>query len=206
MFKDFFSSSNEYIYGIQQLYEDVIQPGVIKLQGLDMNKLNKQYNSADIYFHKSLGKGDYNAHYDPETDEIHVYFGTSVSKLEVEAILSHELVHKEQHKRSGGKWFEQMKKEVDKINRNVELYNIAPDDLKPKIKNAFEKAKHIFEYGSPQEQMAYALQLVKERKKYNFKSPNEIAKKYKFVFNTNNMNFKKFKKYVGMYWLIKEKI
>jgi hypothetical protein len=72
--------------------------------------------------------------------------------------------------------------------------------MKSKIESKYNKLLDEFQYKSPQEQMAYALQFVKERKKHNYKTANDIAAKYKGIFG------RKFQKYVGMYWLIKDKL
>jgi len=200
MFSEIFEQSEFmcYNYGVSVLYEDIIKLGKIELQGLNIDKLNKQYNQIGIFFHPHEKVGQYKAHFNQKTGEIHIYFN-DVSIEEVEAILSHELLHKEQYKR-GPKWYNSILKEVGKINEVAEEFN------RTNNKKLFTKHKILldhFLYGSPQEQMAYALQFVKERKKHNFKTPNDIVQKFKKLFGSG---YKKFGKYVYMYWLIRDKI
>ncbi len=199
-FKEFHNTIKNYIYGIFPLYEDVIKPGVIELGGTDIEKLNKQYNNLKIFFHKAKKKNTYEGYYEPETDEIHIYYN-NISKDELEAILSHELVHKEQHKRAGNNWINQLRIQIDIINDYVEKINKEKNpSIRIDLKKEYRKLLDELQFGSPQEQMAYAMQFVKERKKYGYKSPNDIAVKHKDFFG------KKFKKYLGMYWLIKDHI
>lgn len=202
MFRDMFINHNNtkgYIYGVYLLYEDIIKPGIVKLPGLDIDKLNVQYNSAGIFFHKDKNKDNFEGHYDPVNDEIHINFGKNVNKNEVEAMLSHELVHKEQHKRAGKYWQKQIKSKIDEISTIANLINKEKNPSKRiDLKKEYRKLLDNLNYYNPQEQMAYAMQFVKGRKSYGFTSANDIVQKY----NLGN----KFKKYVYMYWLIKNEI
>jgi len=193
--------SKMYNFGVYLLYEDIIRNGIVNLPGLNLKKLNTQYNPAGIFFHKHKDINEFEGRYEPENDEIHIYFGKNVNKDEVEAILSHELVHKEQHKKSNGKWQSNLIKQINKINDLYKKIKKEKDvNKRLNLKKEYRKLLDEFHYKSPQEEMAYAMQFVKGRKSYGFNSPNDIVIRFKDSFSN------KFKKYVYLYWQIKDKI
>lgn len=124
----------------------------------------------------------------------------------MEALIGHELVHREQHKRAGENYFKQSEKIVKEINNlAVELNQIDmsnPNNVKifQKQYKRYQELTDKFLYLTPYESMAYAYQFVKE---YYYLTPSAIIDKLRADnIKINNIT----KKCVGMYWLIKDKI
>lgn len=130
------------------------------------------------------------AHYNQEKDEIHVFHSTKNSKLEVEAIIGHEMIHREQHKRSNGNYFERAKKLTAEINNIVKEYERTKNqDL---IKDYQQKLK-FKNFDDSYEQMAYVYQTIKENPEL---TPNQLVKYFtKFGFNID-FKLKKIYRYV----------
>ena len=99
----------------------------------------------------------------------------------MEALIGHELVHREQHKRAGENYFKQSEKIVKEIdNLAVELNQI--DMSNPNNVKIFQKQYKIYQeltdkflYLTPYESMAYAYQFVKEY--YYYLTPSAIIDK-----------------------------
>ena len=177
------------------ILEAVLNPGEIKLNDASVEYLNKELNKLNIYFEESnnlYGKTD--------GKDIYIYVPNDVKIEELQAMIGHEIIHREQHKRSSN--FKQYtEKIVKEINDLAYKFNKTQD---MKILEIREKLLNEFLYGNIYEQMAYAYQLVKDRKSYNLNSPDDVVKYFKQFLKAEMP--KKFMKYVGMYWLIKNKL
>lgn len=194
----------ERVNNIIQINEKIIEPHKVKINTTDVSILNKQFSKEKIIFNNvSFGLSGY---YNKQTDEINIFFDKNRSTQEIEAILAHELVHKEQHKRSGENYFIQTAKMVKKINdlaleiNSLDMTIIGNVNiLQNKIKERNELVKQ-YQYLTPYETMAYACQFVKDYKHMN---PTNIIKEMeKNKIPVNNLT----KKYIAMYWLIRDKI
>ena len=191
------------IWGIEPIFEAVIEPHLIKLRTNNIEKLNKEFEKYNIKFHYSKNiQGSYNK----ELDEINIYFPKNIDFITLEAMIGHEMVHREQHKNAGQNSFDQSKRLVKKINElGAELRSLNMMDSKDVMKYQIlfperQKLLNKFLYLSPYESMAYAYQFVKE---YKNLLPSEIINKLRDdKIPVNNLT----KKYIGMYWLIKDKI
>lgn len=147
-----------------------------------------------------------NGYYDKKNDEIQIFYSNKDSFNEIEAMIGHEMFHKIQHKHSN-KYFEQSEKIVNQINTNekklVQLFNTNTKESmqewnKLRLKNI--KIYNDYLYNTVYEKMAYAYQEVKNRASENI---TDIIKKLeKSGFTVDN----KMRKYIGMYWLIRDKI
>ena len=201
---DYQTETFERFNNIIQINEKIIEPHKVKITTMDVNILNKQFLKEKIIFNIiPLGLSGY---YDKQTDEINIFFDKNRSLQEIEAILAHELVHKEQHKRSGDNYFIQTSNMVKKINDlALEINSLDmtitgnANILQNKIKERNELVKQ-YQYLTPYETMAYACQFVKD---YKYMNPTNIIKEMeKNKIPVNNLT----KKYIAMYWLIRDKI
>ena len=195
----------EMAYGIIPLKEAIILPEKIKIETKDIEKLNSDFKSQNIIFHHA--PNELSGYYNKQKDEVHIFFDDKkISNAEIEAMIAHELVHKEQHKRAGENYFKQSEKLVNKINTlakeisSLDMtipgnYSILQNKLKER-----NKLTDIYQYASPYESMAYACQFVKD---YKNLSPKEIFKEMEKLKITVTYATKK---YVAMYWLIRDKI
>lgn len=133
-------------------------------------------------------------------DEIIIVFSKEDKKEEIEAMIGHEIIHRQQMKKSN-KYLEQTIKLVNRINELAALFNDTHDI---KYLKEREKLYNYFTNGTVYELMAYAYQLVKDRANYKLNSIKEITDFYSKVLGYDAP--KKFLKSIRMYWLIKDKI
>ena len=195
----------EMAYGIIPLKEAIILPEKIKMKTKNIDELNSEFKNQNIIFHYATN--ELSGYYDKQKDEVHIFFDDKkVDNNSIEAMVAHELVHKEQHKRAGENYFKQseiMIKKINALGKEISsLYMTNPKS--PSI--AWNKNKERlalldeFKYLSPYESMAYACQFVKN---YKDSSPKEIFKHLEDdKIPLNNIT----KKYIAMYWLIRDKI
>ena len=187
------------------LCEAVIEPEKIKINTYNEDKLNKEFKKYNIMFiykdHINL-----NGYYDKKEDLITVYYSDKDSFNEIEAMVGHEMVHKIQHKHSN-KYFEQSEKIVNQINANekklIELFNTNTKESmqewnKLRLKNI--KIYNDYLFNTVYEKMAYAYQEVKNN------TSGKIADIIKKLERSGFIADNKLRKYIGMYWLIKDKI
>lgn len=116
------------------------------------------------------------------------------------------MVHKEQHKRAGENYFKQSEKDVKELNKlgeqinSLDMMDTNSAKQLPDLLNKYNTLKSKFLFLTPYESMAYAYQYVKE---FKHLTPKEIFKELeKDNIQINNIT----KKYIAMYWLIKDKI
>lgn len=183
------------------IVEAVILPENLKINSdlSDIDSLNKEFKKLKVFF--ELNQDDnpkhLDAYYNQAEDKICVFHSTRNTKLEVEAIVGHEMIHREQHKRSNGNYFERAKKLTAEINNIVKEYERTKN---PDLIKDYQKKLKFKNFDDSYEQMAYVYQTIKENPDL---TPNQLVKYFtKFGFN---IDFK-LKKYIGMYWLIKDKI
>ncbi len=185
--------------GIVSIEEAIITPELIRIKSLitDIGSLNKEFSKIDIIF----VEGEYlNAIFNQETNIIEIRVSKDSTKKEVEAIIGHELVHREQNRRSNGNFFKQAKVLQTEINDIVIKINTLNDgDERNLLINKHQVSLDTFTKNSKFEQMAYAYQMVRE---YDF-TPSKLINilKYNGFTITNTL-----KKYIGMYYLIKDNI
>ena len=88
-------------YGIKPLFESLIEPHKIKIKikTNDIEKLNKEFEKYKIVFEYS--PNEIRAKYDNVNDTIYIIFKKDTDFLVLEALIGHESVHREQHKRAG---------------------------------------------------------------------------------------------------------
>lgn len=174
------------------ILENIIEPYNINIKTHDIKKLNKQFKKEKIIFNN----GELRAFYNQEDNTIEVFISEKDNFRAIEAMIGHEMIHREQNKRSGKNYFKQSKKLVNRINNLIPLVNKGDE----KAVKEQEKLLDYFMKSSPYEQMAYAYQIVKT---YKNKTPREMIK----ILEKNNLKVdKKMLKYIGMYWLIRDKI
>ena len=112
-------------------------------------------------------------------------------------MIGHEMIHHAQNKKSNGNYFERAKRLTDELNKLALEFNKTQDI---NIFNNYKKKKKFRDYDDYFEQMAYVYQVVKENPNL---TPNQLVKYFdKYGFNIDY----RLKKYIGMYWLIKDKI
>lgn len=187
------------------IQEGIIEPYMIKINSYDETALNKQFKKDKIIFQYDDSQ-ELNGYYDKQNDEIHIIYSKDDTYEQIEAMVGHEFIHKIQHKRAGENYFKQSEKAIKELN---DIFNKLKDLSKnllvhrkefDKLNILYaEKLKH-FQYLSSYEKMAYAYQYVKNNKN---KDPYDILETIKFPEMRNDA---KFRKYIGMYWLIRNKI
>lgn len=203
--QDFYNKYNCDIHNkfplLFQIHEAVILPENLKINSdlTDIDSLNKEFKKMNIIFEINEGNDPkkLDAYYDKQKDEIHIFHSTKNSKLEVQAMIGHEMIHREQHKRAGVHYFERAKKLTAEINGIVKEYERTKNS--ELIKENQQKLK-FKNFDDSYEQMAYVYQTIKENPEL---TPNQLVKyftKFGFVIDF------KLKKYIGMYWLVKDKI
>ena len=177
------------------ILEAVLNPGELRLKNTDLEYLNGLFKKLNVVFREAdylSGKAS--------TEKIIIDVPKDVNITELEAMIGHELIHREQHKRS--KHFQDFTENIVKeINYLATKFNETQD---MSILNKRNELLNYFLYGNVYEMMAYAYQLVKDRDSYNLNSPSDVINYFDKFLNTKVP--KKFKKYVGMYWIIKEKL
>ncbi len=186
----------------------VIEPEKIIINTLDIDTLNKEFNKIKIFFHKN---NTLTGAYDFKSDNIYIGVSNNDTKEEIEAIIGHELVHKVQHKKSGTNFFkltERMVKELQELinKRNHYLSKPGGNLIYKKelsyLDELFKQKDLEYKQLNPFEEMAYAYQFVKNYSKYLDK-PHEIIE---LLIHAKFPVTARLKKYIGMYWLIKDKI
>lgn len=194
------------LWNIRPLFEAVIEPHLIKIRTNNINKLNDEFKKFNIKFSYSDNPNDLRGYYDKENDEINIFFNKNIDFETLEAMIGHEMVHKEQHKRAGENYFKQSEQVVTKINHiakemsTLNIFDLEDSKKFEKLKKERQELLNKFLYLSPYETMAYAYQFVKE---YKSLSPSGIINKLKENgILINNLT----KKYIAMYWLIRNKI
>ena len=177
------------------ILEAIINPGEIKIDSKDVDYLNSSFEKLKISFREGPLLWGYNT-----GTEIIIVISKNDKLEEIEAMIGHEIIHREQLKKSD-KYMEQTISLVDRINKLATLFNDTHDI---KYQKEREKLYNFFTNGSVYELMAYAYQLVKDRKNYKLNTISDIIEFYSKILEYSAP--KKFIKYVRMYWLIKDKI
>ena len=197
--RESFRNNNKYLFTLP-IHEAIILPEDIKIKSSlnDVNSLENEFKKINVIFHlTNNNKDDLNAYYKQDSDEIHVYYSLKNSKLEIEAMIGHEMIHRAQNKKSNGNYFERAKRLTDELNKLALEFNKTQDI---NIFNDYKNKKKFRDYDDYFEQMAYVYQVVKENPNL---TPNQLVKYFdKYGFNIDY----RLKKYIGMYWLIKDKI
>jgi hypothetical protein len=190
---------------ISTINEGIITPENLKISTSDVSVLNKLYNKNDIYFTQTDGsKSASFGNFDP-SGRIEIQVPKNADLNVLNSVVSHELLHREQNKKSNGNYGEWISKYGAKLNTYIKNFNNRVDN-ETSTQNEFDKIKqmqNVFHYNNPYELMAYAYQFVKTRHEFGFKSPNDVIK---FLENTNIPKTNKIKKYIIKYWDIKEKL
>lgn len=112
---------------------------------------------------------------------------------EIEAMIGHEIIHREQ-----------MKYMIQTINLVNRINELATNTHDIKYQKERDKLYNFFTNGSVYELMAYAYQLVKDRQNYKLNNIADIVDFYSKILGYDAP--KKFIKYVRMYWIIRDKI
>ena len=201
---EMYSNSIDIHQNLLSINEAIILPENIKINTHNQEKLNKEFNRYKITFFNSL-KNELWTRYNPKNDETEVYYSDKNTFNEIEAILGHEMVHKAQNKLNT-KFIEQAENLVKRINSRQEkmskLMNInTVESMKEwqKLLKINEKERLDFLQNSVFEKMAYAYSEVKMNRDGKLSDLIEKFRKSKFVIDN------KLKKYIGMYWLIRDK-
>ena len=189
--------------------EGIIKLELISINTHDKSKLNSEFKKYNINFIKD--NKNLNAHSDKKTDTITIMYSERDTFNEIEAIIGHEMVHKEQHKKSN-EYFKQSERTIGKINyliqKKTKLLKEPGVILKHsnelnKLNLEINKIYNYFLYSTPYEKMAYAYQFVYMNKNMN---PNDIINKLKNNVETKDFPITSdFKKYIAMYWLLRNK-
>lgn len=190
----------------KEFLNEVITPENLNIKISDVDELNKLYNKKDIYFTQNDGpkSGSY-GNYSP-TGRIEIQVPKNADLNVLNSVVSHELLHKEQDKRSNGNYGKWITKYGTGLNNYIARFNdrVDTETATQKEFDKIKKMQDVFKYGNDYELMAYAFQFVKVRNELNVKSPSELIK---FIDSSTEVPVsKKLKKYVAQYWLIKDQI
>ena len=187
----------------KQFLESVITPENLKISTSDVQKLNKLYNKNDIYFTTSEGSKNASfGNYAPG-GRIEIQVPKDADLNVLNSVVSHELLHREQDKRSNGNYGKWIQKFGNNLNDYIRKFNNRVDTNTSTQKefNKIKELQNVFKYGNTCELMAYAYQFVKTRKEFGFKSPTDVMK---FLEKTQIPKTNKIKKYIIQYWNIKD--
>ena len=187
------------------ILESVITPENLKISTSDVDKLNKLFNKNDIYFTASEGtKSASFGNYAPG-GRIEIQVPKDADLNVLNSVVSHELLHREQDKRSNGNYGEWIGKFGGKLNTYIKNFNdrIDLDTATERESEKIKELQNVFRYGNSFELMAYAYQFVKTRKEFNFKKPDDIVK---FLKETQIPINNTIKKYIAGYWNIKDRL
>lgn len=178
------------------ILEAIIEPALLKIKSdiSDIDSINDEFKSFKIFF--TYGN-DLSGYYKQKEDEIHISILKNSPKSEIEAMIGHELIHREQNKRSGVNYLKQAEKWYKEVNKLALEFNKSQDT---NILDQYRSRLDYFTKNNPYEQMAYAYQVVKENPNY---SPSDVVNFFKTYGFTIDV---KLKKYIGMYYLIRNKL
>lgn len=207
--KDFYESLKEETYSynkivnhnkhplVQIIHEAVITPELIEIKSSldDLVSLNQEFSKLKIIFKQTDNPKKLHGYYKQENDEIYILYSIKNSKKEIEAMIGHEMIHRAQNKKSKGYYFDRAKKLTAEINKLADEYNITQN---AEVLNLYKQKSKFKDFDDSYEQMAYVYQIVKENPDL---TPNQLIQYFK------NFGFKidfKLKKYIGMYWLIRD--
>lgn len=177
------------------ILEAIINPGEIKIESKDIDYLNNSFEKLKITFREGPLLRGYNT-----GTEIIITISKNDKLEEIEAMIGHEIIYREQMKKSD-KCMEQTINLVNRINELATLFNNTHD---MKYQKERDKLYNFFTNGSVYELMAYAYQLVKDRQNYKLNNIADIVDFYSKILAYEAP--KKFIKYVRMYWVIRDKI
>ncbi len=200
----------------EYLKEGIIIPDKIKINTLNVKKLNKQFKDTNITFYgpedeeyQSNQHSDtphaasYSGNKDYGLAEISVFVDSDANIKKLETDIEHEILHSKQHKKSTKST---MHPEMEDLMSKAIDHRIAGDDEKfKKTRDQVLKKMEQRGYGwdTYYEKMAYAFTMVKRNK--NAKNVNVVIdqmKKWLPGFPIDNQ----FKKYVGMYWMVRKEL
>lgn len=170
------------------ILEAIINPGEIKIDSKDINYLNNSFEKLKIAFREGPLLRGYNA-----GTEIIIVISKNDKLEEIEAMIGHEIIHREQ-----------MKYMIQTINLVNRINELATNTHDIKYQKERDKLYNFFTNGSVYELMAYAYQLVKDRQNYKLNNIADIVDFYSKILGYDAP--KKFIKYVRMYWIIRDKI
>ena len=207
--KDFYESLKEETYNynkivnhnkyplVQIIHEAVITPESIEIKSSldDLASLNHEFSKLKIIFKQIDNPKNLYGYYKQENDEIYILYSIKNSKKEIEAMIGHEMIHRAQNKKSKGYYFDRAKKLTAEINKLADEYNITQN---AEVLNLYKQKSKFKDFDDSYEQMAYVYQTVKENPDL---TPNQLIQYFK------NLGFKidyRLKKYIGMYWLIRD--
>jgi len=181
---------------LNPLLEGIIDPGKIKLKSLDIEYLRQKYPDIIWKQGKTLSGG-----YNGDKKKIFIQIPDNENIHAVEAMIGHELIHYFQDEKSKGKMFDKTVKDIEELNNLSILYN---KDKNKKIFDKYQELLQKFQFNNSFEKMAYAYQMVKDRERLRINNPDDIIKYYRNVFEIEPDI--RLKKYIAMYWLIKDNI
>ena len=179
--------------------EGIILPENIKIKSdlKDVDSLNKEFEKEGVIFHYkgNISKNKMNAHYKQEKDEIHIFYGDNNTENEIEALIGHKMIHRQQHKKSNGNYFKRAKELTAELNKIADEFNKTNDI---KLFSEYKKKIKFKDFDNHFEQTAYVYQTIKENPNLNPPELLQLFKKWDFDINY------RLKKYIGMYWLIRD--
>ncbi len=206
--------TNTFEFGvIDWMIEGIIEPYKIKIRTTNPDELNRIYgNSVNFIRTDKFGKNQYKGK-SKENGSIIIEYGSRVTTTQLEAIVGHELVHKSQHRKSQHNFSKKKAKEVQQSIELQKQYNKEIDPIKQHI--IYQKSLKLHNYSNyntTEEKMAYAYQLVKLRNENNFTSESDVIEEIQEqnkLSNQLNLNQHieldiRMKKYIFMYWSIKD--
>lgn len=199
-FKNYLNST------LEPLQEGIIIPDKLKIVTTNIKKLNKQFQNTIISFEEVDSEEEVGGSYIPATEEIIINVYKNMSLNTLEALINHEIIHSiqddkssmrmEQELNAEYKKIENLVKKLDSLNSKSPEYNIVKAKLD---KSSF---KHLF--GTHQEKMTYSYMFVKMAKDKNLNTPDEVVQEAEKWLNIKLD--KQFKKYIGMYWMVRNEL
>jgi hypothetical protein len=186
------------------IQEAIIVPKKLNIKTTDVDKLNSQFAGTILDF---VEVDDINATgggYRPELDEIEIRVFPGMDLNTLEALVNHEIIHSIQDEKSGMRMQAELEKE-QAARKEIEKQIAKTDKNNPKAKQLIKdlsnwQTKHNF--GTHEEKMAYAYMFVKMSNKNKIKNVSDVIRNAEdwLEFKID----KQFKKYIGMYWMVRK--
>ena len=186
----------------------MIVPINLNINTINVNILNERYNKDNIFFTQSLDKSTMATfgNYDPITDNINIQVPFNANLENLNSVVSHELLHREQNFKSNFNYKKWIINYGKSLNAYISKFNdrVDTDTATQKEFDKITKMRETFRFTNSYELMAYSYQFTKMRKEIGANTVHELIS---FIDKETIVPAnKKLRKYVSKYWEIKEVI
>ena len=179
----------------------IIKPTNLDIKTSNILELNTRFNTLGIWF---TSTDDYSVYatygnYDPFTDNINIQVPQNADLTTLNSVVSHELIHKEQNRKSKNRYSNWLISYGKELNKKIKHYNLIPNVSKTaNLLGEIHYMNYVMKYSNSQELMAYAYQFVATKDLFDITTIDEL---FKYVReNTQIPVNNTFKSYANQYW------